>query len=229
MGAQPKAFYSVTALALVVFLTSFSFGAKRFTYKMTTEIVIDGVKFSGSAVRQIFISENYGPMAGAPYRARTHGEAVVVDMGRLGKAFTLLNRVEPDEGVTYGNGCTGDAVANYIVARMKNSTDCSDSIEYINRFKNVKRTLEFFGPTVPTTIRFNDISNPKTVNYLNKDYKLRYFLSASDEIPTRRIFSDIPWLSHFFGKRLDDGPLEKVGTLPSLIEGSEFSSEPPSG
>jgi len=228
MSVRPAVYYSAAASALLISVTSCSTGTKQFTYKLTTEIIVDNVKFSGSAVRQVTFSENYGPMAGAPYRARAHGEAVVIDMGRRGKAFTLLYRAEPSEGLIYGDGCTGDAVINYIIARMKNDTDCSDAAEYLDRFESSKRTLEFSGPTTPTTIKFSDINKPGTADYLSKDFKLRYLISASDDVPTRRIFSDIPWLSRLLKKRLDGSPSGEVGTLPSIIGGSEFSTEPAS-
>ena len=194
MGIRSIFYYFTPAFAVLLSLLGCSIGENQFSYRITTEIYVNGHKFSGSAVRQVSLRENSGPMATAPYRAKMHGEAVVIDMGLLGKAFTLLYRAEPGEGLIYGDGCTGDAVTNYIIARMKRNADCSDAAEHITHFKNSKTAFEFSGETAPTTVKFTNLSRPESVDYLNKTFKIRYFISPSEAAVTRRIFSDIPWL-----------------------------------
>jgi|GEM_PF-6998856 len=230
MGIRSTFHYSMLAFAFLLPLSGCSIGETRFSYRITTEIYVNGHKFSGSAVRQVSLREMSGPMATAPYRARMHGEAVVIDMGRLGKAFTLLYRAEPDEGLTYGDGCTGDAVTNYIIARMKRNAGCSNAAEHIEHFKNSKIALEFYGETTPTTVKFTNFDHPESIDYLNKTFKIRYFISTSEADVTHRIFSDIPWLHRLFKKRLDGGVLVPAGSNPlsSIIGGEEFSTEPPS-
>ena len=160
-------------------LTSCIGNSHDYRYKMIVKIEKKGETFSGSSVREVRISSNLGgpfsPMAGKPYRARVVGEAVLTDLGASGTAFTLLRRAEPDEGLIYDQGCTGDAVTDYIMLKVNPHADCSTNpIDAVNKLAKSGVAIPFEGPTAPTTVVFK---NPKDKNSLSSELQLIKTLS----------------------------------------------------
>ncbi|MFB9059345.1 MULTISPECIES: hypothetical protein [Sphingobium] len=205
-----------------------SYVPQKYHYELIVKVMRDGKSYVGSSVREVIVSRQGGAlfsfMASKPYRARLIGEAVVVDLGELGHVFTLLRRAEPGEGLVYDQGCTGDAVTNYIMNYHKKA-DCSQSpMESADFVKNIGRPILFSGPTTPTSIILQNSDNPYSLKYLDNTFEVEMYISVTDKPYKHKISMLFPWIKNFMGRRFTYNPATGNDYLLATIGGSEFIS-----
>ena len=163
-------------------------------YKITIEIETpEGIK-SGSAVREVRAWKNAAKIINpdvSPIEYEVIGEAVVVDLGKRGFLFGLMN------DFTYLD------VGNSLLAGDTNDMDSYKSLRVGDKSELKK--------DVPAFVIFSDINNPQSVmgcgisvmeNVLGSGVKFKNIMIEITDDPVTKYVEDIlPWLSQYKGHR----------------------------
>lgn len=210
----------LTGLLIVVgsgFAFAMSDKTETYTWRYKTTIIVDtpeGEK-SGSAVREMTFAMSPCPQCLSDnYRAKisTRGEAVVIDLGKRGIAFALMNWDSYRAIFDLFPGPPGATMAG---------------VKYYSSLKNAKASLNqppfttYPSTQYPTMVTFKDMKDPKTVDFVYKsesvsvpnqmalDYKItdnfetafgkgvrikNVTIEMTDEDVTWRVGSYLDWL-----------------------------------
>lgn len=179
-------------------------------YHITIEIETPEEVKSGSAVRQIVISNRFALNPDIPsvhYRVR--GEAVIIDLDDRGYVFALV----------------GWGPEAFRSALPYQSNDLREVIKYYNNFEN--GTQAVLEKIYPRLVMFDDLNDPMTVkgvDRLKMDEVLgegvtfkRATIEITDDPMTRRIEKILPWLLEigrgYLDRRFSGGGPELSNTL----------------
>jgi hypothetical protein len=141
-------------ILLVVFLAldEFVFTNGTWRYRMTVRVETpEGVKV-GSAVREIFVSQGIALTPESHAIIRAKGEAVVVDLGKRGQVFAVMD-VNPQYDVFNNFPIPGEPAGS--------GGGTHDGIRYYRNLKEGKATPK--PQNYPLIVRFRDLKDPKSV------------------------------------------------------------------
>jgi hypothetical protein len=199
-----------------------------FSYKLTLVVETPEGRVVGSAVRKIYV-ESFNILPLLPeesgYQLTLKGEAVVIDLGKRGVLFSLLNAKGDDdyaENIVYQEFPYVGAVT-------------PEGIKYYSQLK-AKKSLSF--DKLPMLVYFRDINDPKTVeevapNGLEKTFgKGVRLISATiemtdDDVTKNGIEKRLPWISEYHDKLFDGNrykTIDATNRLANSIGAGDFSA-----
>ena len=215
------------------------FVSGKWRYRMTVTVETpEGIK-TGSAVREIRVEKglNLLPEMGASIELT--GEAVVVDLGKRGILFGLIDGDRASDIVF-------DAFPLKDVAPLS-----AEGIRYYSALKNAKVVLQ--PEKYPTFVKFRELNDPKSVEEVQS--KIRAGLNQSQNLPppassiekafgegvaikqvTIEMIEDSPkktvgkflaWLPDYYGKMLDGrryNSIEAENKLANRLSSGAFST-----
>jgi hypothetical protein len=198
-----------------------SYPAYTYRYRMTVEVMVDGVMHSASSVVEIKIQTQ--PAAGSvpPIVPYVHGEAVFVDLGNGRNVFALLANGSNANGVDY---------ALYVVPKLFNLTKGGD--QDLVKLPHLRGTREVSPSYPPAFVTFKNLDDPTSARVVNaetfesefgRNVRLnRVWIEMTNEPVTKGLIEKkLPWLkSHtgYFG-----GPFDPTWSRPSRnLTGVEF-------
>lgn len=214
----------VIAGVLLVFLTGcwpfLASGSWR--YRMTVEVETpEGLK-TGSAVREVSVTESPRLTPEMTASRKLKGEAVAVDLGKRGVLFALLSG--------------DDAYRVVYNAFPFEGAHAPEAIRYYRNLENVKAELK--PRDYPLMVTFNDAHDPTSVKIVyaselnwqeskgfhkvydvtdnfevvfGKEVKLkRVWIEMTDDAVTKGVREWLPWLHEYRSKRLDGRRIETI-------------------
>lgn len=196
-------------------------------YKMTVEVETpEGLK-TGSAVREVTVVRPEPEIQGLyDTRAFVKGEAVVIDLGKRGILFSIL---DPDDSYR---------VVFHVFPGPPGLS--KEGIEYYSHLKNAKAVLEpeKYGEFA-RMVSFRNLNDPQSIQGINpqaldkfygKDVRIKkIIIETTDENISWKIKSYLPWLFQRAEQHIQ-GYLGGSPTSPFMdptntyLNGSEFSS-----
>ena len=214
-----------------------------FNYRITVDIeTLEGVK-SGSVVRQVkaIRTLTLNPDVSA-IKFHVAGEAVVVDLGEYGVLFALIDSNSYKEMFSAFIPSTEDGVNKYGIFKTP-----ADRMKYYRSLKaGTKVELK---TNHPRMVKFTDINDPKSVRfvYTKKEYangsrfednfgevfgqgvRLQAINIEMTDDPVRwSIQKRLPWLSGYYGKRLDGnrfGTIKAKNRTANSLSAGAFSTK----
>lgn len=140
----------LAALGLgAVFWKGVLFPTNSWRYKMTVSVETpEGIK-TGSAVREVSVTDNPKITPETIPHIEIKGEAVVVDLGKRGVLFAIMkNSLGPD-------------YTHHVVYKTIGGSTSPEGIRYLQNATGKKAVLE--PEDYPVLVMFKDINDPKTV------------------------------------------------------------------
>lgn len=199
-------------------------GANEYSwhYKMTVTVETpEGIKI-GSAVRKIIVKKAHPEIQGLnDTRVFVKGEAVIIDLGKRGMVFTLLN--PDDSSRVFFDTFPGPAGLTL------------EGLKYYSNLQSAKATIlpkkySEFAPMVT----FEDPANPKSVIGITGEYFSKYYgpnvkikkieIETTDEAMVPRIEKILPWLKELHGGYLDGKSSGGGPALSNILYGGNFKS-----
>ena len=193
-----------------------SYPTYTYRYRMTVEVIVDGVMRSGSSVVEIKIQTQ--PAAGSvpPIYPYVSGEAVVVDLGNGRNLFALLADGSNANGVDY---------AYYVVPKVFDIQDLA-------KLPKLHGTREIFPSYPPAFVTFKNLDDPSSARVVNpetfesefgRNVRLnRVWIEMTNEPVTKGLVEKkLPWLKSHTGHF--GGPFDPTWSRPSRnLTGVEF-------
>lgn len=210
--------YAISACAL--FLAS---GSWRYRMTVTVETP-EGIK-TGSAVREISMTQSPDQTPEMTAHSEVKGEAVVVDLGKRGQLFALLrSEMDADHAesvVTHMFPIPGKGIGG---------AGTPEGIKYYSQLKDAKATLP--ENELPMLVRFKDINDPKSVERVDpkslsasfgQQVNLRSIeIEMTEDKVTDGIETWLPWLKALKGSYLHGGRTSREAPLG--LYGANFKS-----
>ena len=194
---------AIGAATYVAWTWAYPTGTLR--YRMTVEVEVNGEIRTGSSVLEArFTLPPPSPVGGNRVTTRMRGDAAVVDLGDRGLLFVLLTG-RPTES---SRGFYSDPEAIAVSAFF--GTSIGSLPEHTIREMSQMTLKAELGPQLlPMMVRFGDIDDPKTVEWVRPGefadhYGLgarfiRATLETTDDPVTTGIRQLLPWLEGFKG------------------------------
>lgn len=158
MKAKPYTKWTITAVILggLWLAWNVTYPSGTWRYKMTVEVETpEGVK-TGSAVREVSIQLTPKLTPETKPKIKLQGEAVVVDLGTRGLVFALIKGFKV--GVDHGK------LLPFYAFNFEGTPISRAGLRY---FSNLHGEIAELKPDLhPFFVRFRNISDPKTVEYL---------------------------------------------------------------
>jgi len=142
----------VTAL---VAMCAWHFRTITVAYRLTIAVQVDGVTHTGSGVVAANIARNANPLWPGYFAISNRGEAVVVDLGRYGPLFLILQGKY--DVLTLAQAVYGSAKPG------------QDVWDYFKALGEPKPARNIPHDALPLLVRFRDTSKPSTVECVNPD------------------------------------------------------------
>ena len=220
MKKFPKILLFIFALVAIAFVScQIAFPSGTWRYKITVEVETpEGIK-SGSAVREVFATSSFAfnPDVSSVYHS-VSGEAVVVDLGKRGVLFVLID---------------WDSYNEFFAAFPYRSENLRDEIKHYKGLKNVKASLMqdgVYSRKIPTYfVTFKDLNDPLSVEGVDNQKMDITFgagvrlkdvtIEPTDEPVTHEIEKWLPWLTGLKGHYLHGGMTSRNAPL-GLHEGN---------
>lgn len=252
MTKRTKILIALFALAgLLAWTYSPLYYSGSWRYRITVNVETpEGMK-SGSAVREVHVSDiaSYLRILGGLPVIKVKGEAVVVDLGKRGILFAVMN----------GNTGTGqDSYRNVFDAFPYPGPRGALSRYGIRYYDHLKEGFSYLAPEkYPKMVMFRDPADPMTaelvygVQLRNRRDDAGHFVGVAYNITdqfedkfgagvkiknvsmemirdpvTRKIDQYLPWLPNYFGRALDGALGQKpdsAGDIPNSLSSFSFS------
>jgi hypothetical protein len=202
-------------LAGLVAIVALAYGAfvylnptVTFNYRLTIEAMTpDGPKTGSGVIQVSYSSQCCIPGFGTRGQSRVTGEAVYVDLGRGKNLFvTLTDKDSGRQRGTFGDpdGAVSAQWLPTVVFRFNwNWGDERELARQLREAKTAKPKKNVPLLELPTVVTFHDLNDPKSVGVVDPRYISRVlgegheitgaFLEFTDEPPTERIESILPW------------------------------------
>lgn len=191
------------------------FTSGKWRYRMTVTVETpEGIK-TGSAVREVRVEKGLKLLPEMGASVELTGEAVVVDLGKRGVLFALIN----------GDDAWRIIFDLFPVKDLAPLT--AEGIRYYSGLKNAKASLQ--AERYPTFVRFRDLNDPKSVEDVRPSEVIDKFKAAypnrqivspeeafghgvrikevtlemTEETPTQTVGKFLPWLQDYYDKMLD--------------------------
>ena len=231
MKKFPKILLFIFALVAIAFVScQIAFPSGTWRYKITVEVETpEGIK-SGSAVREVFATSSFAfnPDVSSVYHS-VSGEAVVVDLGKRGVLFVLID---------------WDSYNEFFAAFPYRSENLRDEIKHYKGLKVGEKAI--LTTHCPKMVTFGNLKDPKSVKlvYVNELYadrthiyedhfeeifgagvKLKQIIiETTDEPVTWEMENKLVWLPYYYDKRLDGDRFGSSSEIANTLSSGAFST-----
>lgn len=237
----PLFFFGLVVIIMANGLSAKSdiFISGKWRYRITVDVETpEGIK-TGSAVREIRVAKGLKLLPEMGASIDLTGEAVIVDLGKRGILFGLIDGYQ----------------ATHLVFDAFPFRDApplsAEGIRYYTALKNAKAVLE--PAKYPTFVRFRSLEDPKTVEEVQSEIKTelnpshdiphrvtsvektfgegvtikQVSIEITQELPKQMIVNFLPWLPEYYNKMFDGrryNSIDAENKLANRLSSGAFST-----
>jgi hypothetical protein len=164
-----------------------------YRYRMTVEVLVDGVVHSGSSVIEVKIQTQPKLLSNSTIVNHVNGDAVFVDLGGGKNIFALLLGGRNDDDVNY----------SYRIIPLLFPVSFEDSD--LPKLPNLRGSRELVGYDIPTLVTFANLNDPKTARLIGQTefeqvfgahvHFKRAWVEMTRDPVTRGIETSLPWIA----------------------------------
>lgn len=209
LGRSAITFIAATAL------TGCSSDTPPYRYRMTVEVSTPEGPRKGSSVIEVHTSYSGGDLPGRSWSARARGEAAVVDFGKRGVLFALMQ--SEDDGdwasdVMLNVAPPGaDENGDRFIGRYRNLLNMRSAVSLPHYYRVNRERPESTG--LPMLVTFKDLKDPRSVRKVDPGDLAASFgpgvklstitVQLTSDGETNEVLKYLPWLPKYADRHFD--------------------------
>lgn len=203
---------------------------REVNYRLDVTFEVDGVPVTGSGVQKLVVSRVMPILGSKQLNWSTSGEAVIVDLPKIGSVFVLLTSPRDDGIYTFATKGRFDFLFSDACQLLEKGEDRSWSslVRFVGRYSG---TCSILSKDLPPLVHFKDENNPATVERVYPDHPQdalgasvkfsQASLTITNEPITTGIQNRLKWLSNDYEKRLVYAP-SSTPPFPAILKHGYF-------